>query len=92
MFCYWSGSNKLKRKNKKLNNSTNPKKIIFIIDPFDALNILTALEFVEERKKTSRSLRDSIREYKKQINDQITNEQIDDANAEFAVRKLLGNY
>lgn len=70
----------------------NAKNLILIVNPFDALNIFTALEYMEERKKISRSLRGSIQEYKKQINDQITNEQIDDANAEFAVRKLLGNY
>lgn len=68
------------------------KKIVLLIDPFDALTILSGLEYLEENKQIARSLRASIAEFRGQIEDQITNDQIDDANAEFAVRKLLGNY
>lgn len=71
---------------------SDAKKIILIIEPFDALTLLTGLEYLEENKTIARSLRASIAEYRAQIEDQITHGQIDDANAEFATRKLLDIY
>ena len=72
--------------------SQEPRDLIFIISPFDALSIYSALEFVEEKQKISKSLKDSIKTYKRQLNRVISDEQIDDALAEFAVRNLLGKY
>jgi hypothetical protein len=69
-----------------------PKNLILIFNPFEALTIYSALEYIEDRKDIKKSLKESIRAYKKQIEDHITNEQIEDAHAEFATRHLLGKY
>jgi len=69
-----------------------PKNLVVILNPFDALNIYSVLEYVEERKQISESLKQSIRAYKKQIETHISDEQVDDAHAEFEVRHLLGKY
>ena len=69
-----------------------PKNVVLILSPFDALNIFATLETIQERKELSRAINETINEYKKQINKQVTNDQVDDAEAEFALRNLLGTY
>ena len=69
-----------------------PKNVVLILSPFDALNILAALEVIQERKGISNALNSTIDEYIKQINLQVTNDQVEDAEAEFALRNLLGTY
>ena len=69
-----------------------PRNLVYIFTPFDALTIYSALEYVEERKGISKSLKDAIQAFKRQTNAHITEEQIDDAKAEFEVRHLLGKY
>ena len=89
-------------KNKKMSKKTpiikkesypgDAKNLIYIIKPFDALTIYSALEYVEDHKEISKSLKGSIQEFKKQTEKHITDEQINDAKAEFSVRNLLNNY
>jgi hypothetical protein len=69
-----------------------PKNVILILSPFDALNILATLEAIQERNGISNALNSTINEYIKQINKQVTNDQVEDAEAEFALRNLLGTY
>lgn len=69
-----------------------PKNLIVILDPFDALTIYSALEYVEDKKQISNSLQAAIGKFKKQIETHITDEQVNDAHAEFEVRHLLGKY
>ena len=72
------------------NNET--KNVVLILSPFYALTILAALEVVQENKEVTRSLFESIEQFTKQINEHVTTEQVDDAQAEFAVRVLIGTY
>ena len=72
------------------NNET--KNVVLILSPFNALTILAALEVVQENKEITRSLFESIEQFTKQINEHVTTEQVDDAEAEFAVRVLIGTY
>ena len=72
------------------NNET--KNVVLILSPFNALTILAALEVVQENKEVTRSLFESIEQFTKQINEHVTTEQVDDAEAEFAVRVLIGTY
>jgi hypothetical protein len=69
-----------------------PKNVILILSPFDALNILATLEAIQERNGISNALNSTINEYIKQINKQVTNDQVEDAEAEFALRNLIGTY
>lgn len=69
-----------------------PKNVVLILSPFDALTILATLETIQERKDVKRSLFESIDEFRKQINQQVTTDQVDDANAELAMRILTGTY
>lgn len=72
------------------NNET--KNVVLILSPFNALTILAALEVVQGKKDVTRSLFESIEQFTKQINEHVTTEQVDDAEAEFAVRVLIGTY
>ena len=76
----------------KNNGYNEPKNLIVIVTPFDALTLYSALEYVEDKKGISRSLGQAIQEFKKQIEKHITNEQVEDAHAEFATRNLIGTY
>jgi hypothetical protein len=75
-----------------MENNNQPKNVILILSPFDALNILASLEVIQEQKGISKALNATIDEYIKQINTQVTNDQVEDAEAEFALRNLLGTY
>jgi hypothetical protein len=79
-------------KKEKKQGYQEPQNLIYIINPFDALTIYSALEYVEERKGISRSLKEAIQLFKNQTNSHITDEQINDAKAEFEVRVLLDKY
>lgn len=68
------------------------KNAILILTPFQALEIYAALELLEDQKNTTRALQKAIWEYKKQINEHLTDEQLDDAEAERSVLMLLGKY
>ena len=68
------------------------KNAILILTPFQALEIYAALELLEDQKNTTRALQKSIWQYKKQINEHLTEEQLDDAEAERSVLMLLGKY
>jgi hypothetical protein len=72
------------------NNET--KNVVLILSPFNALTILAALEVVQGKKDVTRSLFESIEQFTKQINEHVTTEQVDDAEAELAVRVLIGTY
>ena len=72
--------------------SNYTKNAVIILSPLEALEILAALEVVDERLKTTRALRGSIAAYKKQIHDNLTDDQLDDAEAEREVLLLLGKY
>ncbi len=76
----------------KLNGYKEPKNLVVILDPFNALTIYSALEYVEDRKQISKSLKDAIGNFKKQIETHISDGQVEDAHAEFATRHLIGKY
>lgn len=69
-----------------------PKNVVFILSPFEALTLLATLETIQDRKDVKRSLFEAIDEFKKQINEHVTNEQVDDAQAELAMRILTDSY
>ena len=74
-------------------NNEGVDSVIIVIKPFVALTLFAALETVEQKTiDLPRSLFDSIQEYKTQINKQITTAQVNDAEAELALRQLLGTY
>jgi len=68
------------------------KNAIVILTPLEALEIFAALEVLEEKKIVTRALQLAIMTYKKQITDQLTDDQLDDAKAERQVLLLLGKY
>jgi hypothetical protein len=72
------------------NNET--KNVVLILSPFNALTLFAALEVAQEKKNVTRSLYEAIEQFKEQINKHVTTDQVDDAEAEFAVRVLIGTY
>ena len=68
------------------------KNVVFILTPFEALTLLATLDTIQERKDVKRSLFESIDEFKKQVNEHVTTDQVDDAQAELAMRILTGTY
>lgn len=68
------------------------KNVILILTPLEALEILAALEVLEEKKIVTRALKKAINTYKQQIMDHLTDDQLDDAEAERQVLLLLGKY
>jgi hypothetical protein len=68
------------------------KNVVLILTPFDALTLLATLDTIQERKDVKRSLFESIGEFKKQVNEHVTTDQVDDAQAELAMRILTGTY
>ena len=72
------------------NNET--KNVVLILSPFNALTLLATLEVVQEKKHVTQSLFEAIEQFKEQINKHVTTDQVDDAQAELAVKMLIGTY
>ena len=68
------------------------KNVILILTPWEALEILAALEVLDEKKIVTIALKKGINTYKQQIIDHLTDDQLDDAEAERQVLLLLGKY
>lgn len=66
--------------------------VIIILEPLDALEIYALLEVIEEKFKPTNALGSAITNYKKNIDNNLTTDQLNDAESAREVRKLLGNY
>jgi len=73
--------------------SDEAKNVIFILTPFEAVNILSAIEILRENKLVpTLSMAKALSAYVNQCNEFITDDQLDDFYAELEMLKLIDKH
>lgn len=67
-------------------------KVTLELTPFTALQILGFVESMYFKFKKTESLQKSIKEYRAELTNKISTEQLEDAQAEIAVNILMGKH
>lgn len=75
-----------------LNHMPDTNKVILELTPFTALQILGFMEAMIFKVEKTEALQKSIKEYRAELTNKITTEQLEDAQAEIAVNILMGKH